>query len=416
MKNKILIKVQCFFLIVLIFLLNGVSVFAVNEVPEIKAASAILVESKRDQILFEKDSKTKLHISSANKIMTALLALEKVGTKLETQVTVSKNALSVEGSILNLEVGGKYTVEDLVYTVILTSANDSAIALAEHVGGDLQAFVDIMNEKARDLKMKDTKFTNATGLFDEQQYTTAYDLSLLIRYALSNPYFERIFSSQAKLWNNQGKMEIITNSNNLFWSYDGIDGGKTGYNETDRQTAITTATRDNMRIISIVLDSPGTSVYEDSTKLLDYGFNNYRTGILVRKEQSLEKIVVSDKEVSLISPVDVYYTFPIGEDYIKSIDLKINENMELPVLKTQVAGVMKYKLMDGTEIGVDLYPAANVYSSVDMFSSLVKTLMEYREITILLLVLVCVEIILILLKIIKSIKSAFSYVLSKSRN
>ncbi len=416
MTNKILIKVQCFFVLVMIFLVNGVSVFAVREIPEIKAASAILVESKRGQILFEKDSKSKLHISSANKMMTALLALEKVGAKLGTQVTISKNALSVEGSILNLEVGGKYTVEDLVYTVILTSANDSAIALAEYVGGDLKAFIDIMNDKAQELKMKDTKFTNPTGLYDQEQYTTAYDLAILTKYALSNPYFERIFSSQAKLWNNQDKVEIITNSNNLFWSYDGIDGGKTGYNEIERQTAITTATRDNMRVISIVLDSPEESVYDDSTKLLDYGFGNYRTGILVRKDQTVENISVSDKEVSLISPIDVYYTFPIGEDYIKAFDFKLNEKIELPVLKTEVAGIMKYTLKDGTEIGVDLYPAANVYSSVDMFSSLVKTLVEYRDITILLFILVSTEVILILVRIFKSIKSALSYVLSKSKN
>jgi len=398
----------------MIVLINVSSVAAVSEAPEVKAQSAILVESKRGQILFEKDSKSKLHISSANKIMTALLALEKAGTKLDAQVTISKNALAVEGSTLNLEVGGKYSVEDLVYTVILTSANDSAVALAEYVGGDLKTFIEIMNDKARELKMKDTKFINSTGLYDEAQYTTAYDLALLTRFALSNPYFERIFSSQAKLWNNQDKVEIITNSNNLFWSYDGIDGGKTGYNEIERQTAITTATRDNMRIISIVLDSPEGSIYDDTTKMLDYGFSNYKTGILVKKDQIIKSIPVSDQEVSLISPIDVYYTFPIGEDYIKAFDFKVKEEMELPVLKTKSVGIMKYILNDGTEISVDLYPVSNVYSSVDMFSSLVKSMIEYRDITILLLVLVGAEVILILVKIFKAIKSALSNLLSKS--
>ncbi len=414
MTNKILIKVQCFIVLVMIVLINVSSVAAVSEAPEVKAQSAILVESKRGQILFEKDSKSKLHISSANKIMTALLALEKAGTKLDAQVTISKNALAVEGSTLNLEVGGKYSVEDLVYTVILTSANDSAVALAEYVGGDLKTFIEIMNDKARELKMKDTKFINSTGLYDEAQYTTAYDLALLTRFALSNPYFERIFSSQAKLWNNQDKVEIITNSNNLFWSYDGIDGGKTGYNEIERQTAITTATRDNMRIISIVLDSPEGSIYDDTTKMLDYGFSNYKTGILVKKDQIIKSIPVSDQEVSLISPIDVYYTFPIGEDYIKAFDFKVKEEMELPVLKTKSVGIMKYILNDGTEISVDLYPVSNVYSSVDMFSSLVKSMIEYRDITILLLVLVGAEVILILVKIFKAIKSALSNLLSKS--
>lgn len=416
MKNRFLIKVQCFFIILLIILINGVQVFGEIDTPEIKAASAILVESKRGQILFEKDSRSRLHIASANKLMTALLALEKAGSKLDTQVTISKNVTEVEGLKMNLEVGAKYSVEDLVYTIILTSGNDSAIALAEYVGGDVQNFVNMMNNKARELKLKDTNFTNPTGLYDEAQYTTAYDLAVLLRYALSNPAFDRIFSTQAKLWTNQNKVEIITNSNNLFWSYDGIDGGKTGYNELERQTAITTATRNNMRIISIVLDSPEEHVYEDSIKLLDYGFGNYKTGVLVKKDQTIKTISVEGKTIDLISPIDVFYTFRVGEYYIKDIDIKIKENIELPVLKTQVVGAMKYVLKDDTEINVDLYPAVNVYSSVDMFSSLVKSMIEYKEITILLLILICIEILLIVIKLLKLLKKIVLRLVSKAKS
>lgn len=414
MKNRFLIRVQCF-IILFIILINGIQVFGAVEAPELKAASAILVESQRGQILFEKNSSTRLHIASANKLMTALLAIEKAGSKIDTPVTISKNVTDVEGSKLYLEVGAKYSVEDLVYTIVLTSGNDSAIALAEYVGGDVKSFVDMMNAKARELKLKDTNFTNPTGLFDEAQYTTAYDLAVLLRYALSNPVFDRIFSTQAKLWTNQDKVEILTNSNNLFWSYDGIDGGKTGYNEVERQSAITTATRNNMRIISIVLDSPEENVYEDSTKLLDYGFVNYKTGLLVKKDQTIETIAVADKTIDLISPIDVYYTFPVGEDYIKDIDIKFKENIELPVLKTQIVGAMKYVLMDDTEISVDLYPAVNVYSSVDMFSSLVKSMIEYKEITILLLILIWIEILLIVIKFVKLLKKGISRILSKSK-
>lgn len=415
MTKRILIKGQCFLLLFIIVIINFVSVHAVSEAPELKSASAILVESKRGQILYEKESRSKLHIASANKMMTALLALEKSGSKVDTKITISKNAVAVEGSKLNLEVGGKYSVEDLVYTVILTSANDSAIALAEYVGGDLQSFVNVMNDKARELKLKDTNFTNPTGLYDEAQYTTAYDLAVLTRYALSNPSFEHVFSSKAKLWTNQGKVDVITNSNNLFWSYNGIDGGKTGYNEVERQTAVTTASRENMRVISIVSDSPEESVYEDSTKLLDFGFGNYKTGVLVKKDQTMENIGVADKTIDLISPIDVYYTFPVGEDYIKAIDLKVKQGIELPVLKTEIVGAMKYILKDDTEINIDLYPAVNVYSSVDMFSSLVKSMIEYRDITILLVTLVGIEIILILMKILKVLRNAISRLLLRTK-
>ncbi|NLL04882.1 MAG: D-alanyl-D-alanine carboxypeptidase [Clostridiaceae bacterium] len=415
MKNRFLIKVQCFLILFIMLFSNSGSVLGAIEAPELKAASAILVESQRGQILFGKESRSRLHVASANKILTGLLALEKAGSKLDTQITISKNVTAVEGSKLNLEVGEKYSVEDLIYTVILTSGNDSAIALAEYVGGDVQTFVNMMNDKARELKLKDTNFTNPTGLYDEAQYTTAYDLALLIRYALSNPSFDNIFSSQAKLWRHQGKVEIMTNSNNLFWGYDGVDGGKTGYNEIERQSVITTATRNNMRVISIILDSPEEDVYEDSTKLLDYGFANYKTGILVKKEQTIETLPVGDKTIDLISPIDVYYTFPIGQDYIKDFEFKTRNNIELPVLKNQIVGAMKYVLKDDTEITVDLYPSANVYSSVDMFSTLVKSMVEYKDITILLLILVGIELILILLKVLRVLRKVVSRLLSKSK-
>lgn len=415
MKNRFFIKVQCFLILFIMLFSNSGSVLGAIEAPELKAASAILVESQRGQILFGKESRSRLHVASANKILTGLLALEKAGSKLDTQITISKNVTAVEGSKLNLEVGEKYSVEDLIYTVILTSGNDSAIALAEYVGGDVQTFVNMMNDKARELKLKDTNFTNPTGLYDEAQYTTAYDLALLIRYALSNPSFDNIFSSQAKLWRHQGKVEIMTNSNNLFWGYDGVDGGKTGYNEIERQSVITTATRNNMRVISIILDSPEEDVYEDSTKLLDYGFANYKTGILVKKEQTIETLPVGDKTIDLISPIDVYYTFPIGQDYIKDFEFKTRNNIELPVLKNQIVGAMKYVLKDDTEITVDLYPSANVYSSVDMFSTLVKSMVEYKDITILLLILVGIELILILLKVLRVLRKFVSRLLSKSK-
>ena len=192
----------------------------------------------------------------------------------------------------------------------------------------------------------------------------------------------------------------MTNSNNLFWGYDGVDGGKTGYNEIERQSVITTATRNNMRVISIILDSPEEDVYEDSTKLLDYGFANYKTGILVKKEQTIETLPVGDKTIDLISPIDVYYTFPIGQDYIKDFEFKTRNNRLLS-LKIKIVGAMKHVLKDDTEITVDLYPSANVYSSVDMFSTLVKSMVEYKDITILLLILVGIELILILLKVLE---------------
>ncbi|NLF42684.1 MAG: D-alanyl-D-alanine carboxypeptidase, partial [Bacteroidales bacterium] len=239
MNRKILVQIQCFVAVLVIVFSCKDFAFADREPLQIAAPSAILVESQRGQVLYEKDSKKKLHISSANKIMTALITLENMKDQLNTKVTISKNAVSVEGATLNLEVGEKYSVEDLLYSVILDSVNDSAIALAEYIGGDEKGFVELMNKKAIELKMSDTHFTNATGLYNEQQYTSAYDIALLIRYAVTKySKFQKIFSSKAWPWSNNGK--VLINSNELFWSYEGVDGGKTGYNDIERQTAITT--------------------------------------------------------------------------------------------------------------------------------------------------------------------------------
>lgn len=407
MSKKILLQIQCVVVVALVLFSFAAPVLGVEAVPEIKAPSAILMELQRGQILYEKNPKEKLHTACANKIMTGLIALEKMYGQLDTNITVSKKAVSVEGSVLNLEVGGKYAIEDLIYSVLLGSANDSANVLAEYIGGDEKGFVELMNKKARELEMKDTYFTNPTGLYDEEQYTTAYDLAVLIRYATTKSHtFDEIFASKARPWIDG--TQILINSNELFWSYDGVDGGKTGYNERDRQTAITTATRDGQRLICIVLDSPEESLYDDSIKILDYGFLNFRTGILVSMGQPLKKVAVGDKSVDLVSIGDYYYTYPAGENYIKDISFKVVENLTPPVQKSDVLGIAKYILQDDTVIEVSLYPAADVYSSVGWFESLVNQITEYRDIAILLFVLLVVELIVVVNHILRLIKRAIS--------
>ncbi|HOQ37875.1 MAG TPA: D-alanyl-D-alanine carboxypeptidase family protein [Acetivibrio sp.] len=415
MNRKILAQMQCLIVVLFIVFSGADFSFAQPESLDIVAPSAILIESQRGQILYQKNSKQRLHISSANKIMTALITLEKMKDQLDTKVTISKNAASVEGATLNLEVGEKYSVEDLLYSVILDSVNDSAIALAEHIGGDEKGFVELMNKRAKELQMVDTNFTNATGLYDEQQYTTAYDIALLVRHAITkSSKFQKIFSSKAWPWANDGK--VLINSNELFWSYDGVDGGKTGYNEIERQTAITTATRNGQRLIAVVLDSPQGSVYDDSIKILDYGFENFRTGTLVANGETVKSIPVGDEMLDLIALADYYYTYPIGENYIKDFDISLQDNLEPPIRKNEVLGVAKYTLDDGTVIEVNLYPANEVYSTMTWFSSLMSKFSEYKDIVILIAILLTIEVFLLLLQIVRLIKRIFIKLFSKAKN
>ena len=144
----------------------------------------------------------------------------------------------------------------MIYAILLTGANDAAKAIAEHVGGSEAGFVQLMNEYAARIGMTDTRFTNVTGLYDEGQYTTARDIALLLRTALANAEFNRVFSTQAKPWYDENRTVLLTNANNMFWSYEGTDGGILGYFDPSVQSIVTSATKNSMRLICILVEVP----------------------------------------------------------------------------------------------------------------------------------------------------------------
>lgn len=165
-----------------------------------------------------------------------------------------------------------------------------------------------------------------------------------------------------------------------------------------------------------MLDSPKDSVYADSIKLLDYGFENYRTGILVSNGETIKSVPVGDEMLELVALADYYYTFPIGENYIKDFDISLRDNLEPPIRKNEILGVAKYTLDDGTVIEVNLYPSSEVYSSMTWFSSLVSKFSEYKDIVILVLILLAIEVFLLLIYIIRFIRKILTKLLSRSKN
>lgn len=395
-RNSIIVSMVFIFLV----LTNICPTYAeqLNTAPRIEAPSAILIDVSRGQVLFEKNTNRRLHISSASKIMTAVLALEKI--KSDSKVTVSKEAVSIKGDILNLEAGEKYDAGDLVTAILLTPANDAASVLAEFIAGDIKSFVELMNAKAKELNMADTKFANPTGLFDAMQYTSARDLSKLIQYALKNPEFNRLFSIKGQPFNSR----ILVNHNKLFWSYEGVDGGKAGYNEQEKQSAITTATRGKLRLAVIILDSPGESIWEDSEKLLDYGFNNFRTGILVNRDQILKKVFVDGKEIGLVSLQDIYYTYPVGESNIKKADFVLPKELQAPISKAKSLGDAVYILNDGTKIGIPLYSNIEIKVPPSFLSYAVDRFREVKDLFYLIAVLALAELIMAIYKIVQYVK------------
>jgi D-alanyl-D-alanine carboxypeptidase (penicillin-binding protein 5/6) len=370
---------------------------------DISAHPVILVEAKRGQVLYEKNPDTRLHISIANKIMTALLVAEKVS--LDATVTISRESVESEGSRLFLLPGEKYQVEDLLYAIMLKSYNDAANALAEYTGGSIDAFVEMMNKKASELNLKDTFFINPSGLYAEGQYTTARDLATLIRYAITNPSFNKIFSSKTAVWNGPEGPEILFNQNMLFWDYDGVDGGKTGYNDPDKHSAVTAASKSDQKLICVVLDTPEDRVFEDSKNLLRYGYENYRIDKLVSAGEVITAMKLDDNtQLDLISSGDVYYTHPIGDSFISDVSFSLTENPELPISRSQVLGTANFVLKDGTLIKVNLFSSVEIPLPEEPYSFLKKKLTEHRDIFYLLIILAGLEALLIIANIIKLLR------------
>ncbi|NTV90906.1 MAG: D-alanyl-D-alanine carboxypeptidase, partial [Clostridiales bacterium] len=317
-----------------------------------------------------------------------------------SNVTISKDSVDAEGSALSLEVGEKYSLEDLLYAIMLSSANDAAKAVAEYVSGDTASFVIKMNETAARLKMDNTHFTNPTGLYDEGQYTTASDISAMIRYAISNSTFEKMFSTNARPWiHKDGSTSILTSQNKLFWSFSGIEGGKTGYNKKELQSLITTAARNDLRLVCVVLDSPEESVFPDATALMEIGFSNFRKGILVKAEDKIDTVKIDGTPVNLIAAEDVYYVHPNGDSYIK--DLTISTDSSVPFKKGKIAGTATYLLNDGTTIDIALYPENEIIQSEDFLTTAKDKITENKDILYLIYFLIIIEIFLFISNIIK---------------
>lgn len=367
----------------------------------ITAPSAILTDAERGQVLYEKNPKERLHISVVCKLMTVLIAVE--SGKLNSNVTVSTDSLDATGSALNLEAGEKYSLEDLLYGIMLTPANDAAKAVAEFIGGDTDKFVALMNSTANKLNMTNTHFVNPTGLYDEKQYTTAYDLSLLMKYALANDTFNSIFSIKAKPWDyNNSEAKILTNQDKLFWSYNGTDGGKTGFNDKDRQSAVTTATHGDMRLICIVLDSPEADLFTGSTTLFDYGFGKYMKSVLVHAGDILKTVNLDGNDINLVSSSDASYIHPLGDSYIKQFSA--TSILQAPVKKSNKGGTATYTLNDGTIINIDLYPDKDIVPPENFISTAKDLLLANRNILYLIVFLLMLEFIFMLAYTIRLIK------------
>lgn len=237
------------------------------------AEGAILMEQDSGRVIFEKNAHTQAKIASITKIMTAIIAIEH--GVLDEKVKVSKNAINQEGSSIYLQENESMTLENLIYGLMLRSGNDSAVAIAEHIGGSEEGFVYLMNQKAEQLGMEDTQFSNPHGLDDgDKHFSTPFDMALLTRYAMKNSTYRKISSTKKHTFN-RGKMKQVWNNKNklLTEKYSFTTGGKTGFTKKSGRTLVTTATKDGLDWIVVTLNSHDD--WNEHIQLYEYGTKNY---------------------------------------------------------------------------------------------------------------------------------------------
>lgn len=232
---------------------------------------AVCIEWTSKKVLYGEGEHKKTFPASTTKILTALVVLDNL--QLKEEITIPKEAVGVEGSSLYLKKGEVLTVEDLLYGMMLRSGNDAATALAIAVSGNINDFAKKMNEKAKQCGAKNSNFVNPHGLHDKEHYSTAYDLALITAEGMKHPYFREIIMSQKARIGNGESARVIANKNKMLWLYDGANGVKTGYTKNSGRCLVSSAKRDGMQLIAVVLNHG--DMWGDSMNILDYGFNNF---------------------------------------------------------------------------------------------------------------------------------------------
>lgn len=280
--------------------------------PRVSCVAAVLMEWQTGTILFEKNAFRRMHPASLTKMMTALLALER--GRLEDYVEVSYEAASQPGSTMYLKEGDVFTLEDLLYGLMLNSGNDAAWAIAEYIGkGKAKTFIDMMNERAKKIGAINTRFQNPHGLTEPNHYTTAFDLALIAKTCLRHPFFKKLVATKEKdVIEAERKVKIsLYNTNRLLWLRPGADGVKTGTTVAAGQCLVASATKGDMRLLVVILDSGDR--WTDAAKLLDYGFSNFRLAKLASAGEvliTLPCIGALEKYVPIRCLQDLYACVP----------------------------------------------------------------------------------------------------------
>lgn len=340
-------KFVVFFILFFIFSLN---VFAEN------AKKSILIEYTTGEVLMDENAYEHAAPASMTKMMTLLIIMEHIDEdkiKLTDKVTISENASNMGGSQVFLQPNEVMTVDELIKSICIASANDSSVALAEYIAGTEEKFVKMMNDKVKELGLSNTNFENVHGLDSESHYSCPYDMAMIARELLNHPKildYSSIYEEYLK--KNDGSSVWMVNTNKLIRYYKGLDGLKTGFTETAGYCLTATAKRNDMRLISVVMGSETSETRSKKTiELLDYGFNNYKLKTIFKNDINLGSVKVNYGkkdyvDLKLISDVTDLVTIENESKYDHK--LRVNE-INAPVYVGDKVGVLDlYK--DGKKI------------------------------------------------------------------
>lgn len=378
--NSKLKKLMVLIFIVMVVLFNTSYVLADSQKPNLVSKAAILMDNKTGKILYAKNENEKMYPASTTKIMTAILTLE--NCHLDEVVTVSYDAvMSIPDGYSSafLQVGEQLTVEQLLQLLLVHSANDAANTLAEYVGGSVESFVSMMNTKVHELGLSHTHFTNTFGMHDDNHYTTAQDLALIMQYCIKNNNFRRISGSAScalpatnkygtRRYNSTNELMIPNNSN--YYPY--LTCGKTGYTSQAGDCLVSCGFKDDLELICVILG--GKTVNDVSTrfsetkKLYHYGYDNYSIKTLLNQNDIVTQIEVSNatkdtRKLDLLTSRSIQALMEnnsLASEFTP--ELHLNEVIQAPIEQGDVLGSLSYTI-DGIEYKTDLFASHYVEKS-----------------------------------------------------
>lgn len=329
--------------------LQTVSSVEDNNSLNLESGSAILIEQKTGKVLYSHNSHEKLRPASVTKVMSILLIMEAIDSgkiKLDTIIPCSENAHSMGGSQIWLDTTETLTVKDMLKSICVVSANDCTVAMAEYIGGSEEAFVQMMNTRAKQLGMNDTTFKNCHGIDEDGHVTSSYDIALMSKELLNN---HPEITEYTTIWMDSirdGKSELV-NTNKLVRNYKGATGLKTGSTSLALYNLSASATRDDLSLIAVIMKAPTTKVrFSEATKLLDYGFTNYTSKCFGNKGDIIKTVDVNrgiQSQVNLVLEDDACVLIKKGDTGNISQNIIINENISAPIKQGDVLGKIQYK-------------------------------------------------------------------------